>query len=110
MVGYKEDPRILEIFETGKPYITQHMNAKERNEYVQFRKGKFDNRKQGPPNQIPQGPMSQHMGLMGPMGMIPPPFGQIPPPHQMNYGQPPPMGLGGRPPMNNYGMPFNPMQ
>ena len=39
LVEYKDDPLITKVF-MGFPYITQHMNAKDRNDYNSFRKGK----------------------------------------------------------------------
>ena len=93
MVDYKDDPVIRELF-AGAIYITQHMSAKDRNEYSQFRKTKYDKK-----------------GVQGPI-VPPPPVPAMN--YQMGYGmqQPPPpfMAPMGRQP-NNYGPPnqFYPM-
>jgi hypothetical protein len=38
-VDYSTDSKVLQLF-AEKPYLTVHMNAKERNEYLNFKKGK----------------------------------------------------------------------
>ena len=65
LVDYKDDMRLQGIF-AGKPYITQHMTAKDRNEYNQFKKANKDKKMvlQQPGPFIPQsmnnfGQMSQ---------------------------------------------------
>lgn len=82
-VEYKEDPEVRNLF-AGNPYITQHMNAKDRNEYNSYKKGKTDKIEKKP--------------------MVPPQMGYNM--HQMlpmNYNMPP-----GRYPMNGPGY-YQPM-
>jgi len=57
------------MFGSNKPYVTQHMSAKDRNEYNQFVKGK---------NERPQNP---HQQLL------------IPPPPFINFGGNPQYGI-----------------
>lgn len=93
LVEYKEDDSIRHVF-VGNPFITQHMNAKDRHEYQSFRKGKMEPKKVGP--------------------MIPPPpigFQMYPPMQQVSFvpqmSRPPMMGpmpsLGNMGTMGNFG-------
>lgn len=86
MVEYKEDPIIKDLFMNEKPYVTQHMSAKDRNEYQQFRKGKAEKKPGQTGPMIPPPPMG--FQIMPPQGQQVPPF-MMPP---MNMGRP----------MNNY--------
>lgn len=87
MVDYKEDAGIKGLF-IGLPYITQHMSAKDRNEYKSFQKNKHESKKPA----------------TGPM--IPPPAMNFPmfPPGGMQQQQPPFMAPINRQP-NNFGPP-----
>lgn len=85
LVEYYEDPLLKDVY-GEKPHATQHMSAKDRNDYNQFRKGKADKKPmQGPMltnpvnlNAFGTGPMQgpfvappmNQMGQMGPMGQM----------------------------------------
>jgi hypothetical protein len=72
LVEYKEDLLIRDVF-AGWPYVTYHMNAKDRNDYQSFKKGKVEPNKK--PNQGPMIPTPinfHHMYPMQQMGMYPP--------------------------------------
>lgn len=84
------------MFVKGTPYITQHMSAKDRNEYSQFVKGKSD-RPNHPPHQQPpmipppmMGGMPMYMNMnmaMGPYGGINIPQQPYPPMNMHNKFQ-----------------------
>ena len=89
MVDYKDDENIKSLFE-NKPYITQHMSAKDRNEYKQFKnsRGEKKNAPMVPPiNYGMMNPMQQYSPFTVPMNHQMNPMG-----HQMNpMGQMNPM-------------------
>jgi len=91
LVEYKEDPLIKDIFVTA-PYVTQHMNAKDRNDYNSFKRGKAE------PKKTTQGPMIPPP--MAPMG-----FNFYP---QMQQMQQISFMPSGRLPMGNFGFSSQP--
>lgn len=95
MVEYKDDPAIKWVF-ANDPYVTQHMSAKDRNEYNQFKKGKTDKRQNGPiipPTHFPMFPMQQQ-----------------PQQPQQQYQQTRPFAYNGPKPISNFGLPNHNMQ
>ena len=78
LVEYKEDEQLKSLFH-GAPYVTYHMNAKDRNEYQSFKSKKGDQ----PVKKLQQVPMipnpvnfhhmypMQQMGMYAPMGRPP---------------------------------------
>ena len=89
LVEYRDDPSIKHIFNKA-PYITQHMSAKDRNEYTQFKKGKNDFK----PPQAPTMPSPAGFGMYGPI--------------PQNYNYMPPMGRQPQP-MGGFGLPYSSM-
>ena len=85
MVEYKDHPAIKDLF-VMNPYITQHMSAKDRNDYHQFRKGKVE-KKQGQLGPMIPPPPSMNFPIMGPPPSQQPSFMMM---NRQNYGPPPP--------------------
>ena len=86
MVDYKEDDHIKSLFE-NKPYITQHMSAKDRNEYKQFKnsRGEKKSAPMVPPiNYSMMNPMQQFSAFTVPMNHQMNPMGPMNPMGQMN--------------------------
>jgi len=93
LANYIEDKKLKEIF-IGVPYITVHMNAKDRLDYNSFKKGKIElpiaKKMQGNINGMTmQPPMMPPMGMMFPPNMVFGP-GHIGPMGPMTRQMPPP--------------------
>jgi hypothetical protein len=92
LANYAEDKKIKEIF-TGVPYITVHMNAKDRLDYNSFKKGKVESMPKK--MQVNMSGMTMQPPMMPPMGMMFPPNmafgpGPIGPMGSMSRQMPPP--------------------
>jgi len=89
MVSYKDNEGIKSLFNGDEPYITQHMSAKDRNDYNQFRKGKNEKKAlQGPPPPQVLGGYGMGFGQQQHNPYMP----QMPmarQPNNYNYGPPP---------------------
>lgn len=66
LIDYKDDYKLKTVF-ANQPYVTLHMNARDRQEYISFKKGKQENprKPQQPPQQLLYSNIAMPMGMPG---------------------------------------------